>query len=84
MGALIALIGLIALYLKSGANTFDIPKLTEYVKTHPIGVDRAEFHFPAAAVRLWHSGFALAVSFVGAAGLRLRAGADGDVACRAC
>jgi NADH-quinone oxidoreductase subunit M len=31
LGALIALIGLIALYLQSGANTFDIPKLTEYL-----------------------------------------------------
>ena len=29
IGALIALIGLIALYLQSGANTFDIPALTE-------------------------------------------------------
>ena len=32
IGALIALIGLIALYLQSGANTFDIPKLTEHVQ----------------------------------------------------
>src|SRR3982750_1878361 len=32
IGAFIALVGLIALYLQSGANTFDIPKLTEYVR----------------------------------------------------
>src|SRR3989475_13307957 len=32
VGALIALVGLIALYLQSGANTFDIPKLTEYLR----------------------------------------------------
>ncbi len=31
LGALIALIGLIALYLQSGANTFDIPELTRYL-----------------------------------------------------
>src|SRR5690349_1186046 len=30
LGALIALIGLIALYVQAGANTFDIPKLTEF------------------------------------------------------
>ena len=32
IGALIALIGLIALYLQSGANTFDIPKIIEHAK----------------------------------------------------
>src|SRR5882724_5201055 len=32
LGALIALVGLIALYLQSGANTFDIPTLTEYLR----------------------------------------------------
>src|SRR6516164_6078352 len=32
IGALIALLGLIALYLQSGANTFDIPKLAEYLR----------------------------------------------------
>src|ERR1044071_8289383 len=36
IGALIALIGLIALYTQSGAHTFDIPTLTEYVKSHPL------------------------------------------------
>ena len=71
IGALIALIGLIALYLQSGANTFDIPKIIEYIaKTNPLARQRAEFHFPAAAVRIRHSGFALAVSFLGASGLR--------------
>src|SRR5258708_6679816 len=30
IGALIALIGLIALYVQSGAHTFDLPTLTEY------------------------------------------------------
>src|SRR6266567_311432 len=32
IGALIALIGLIALYLQSGAHTFDIPKMVEHLR----------------------------------------------------
>ena len=46
IGALIALIGLIALYLQSGANTFDIPKLTEYVQAHPLSAHSQNFIFP--------------------------------------
>jgi NADH-quinone oxidoreductase subunit M len=46
IGALIALIGLIALYLQSGANTFDIPKLIEYAKTNPLAVNAQNFIFP--------------------------------------
>jgi NADH-quinone oxidoreductase subunit M len=46
IGALIALIGLIALYLRTGANTFDIPKLIEYSKTHPLATDAQNFIFP--------------------------------------
>jgi len=46
IGALIALIGLIALYLQSGANTFDIPKLIEYIKTHPLATNVQNFIFP--------------------------------------
>jgi len=46
LGALIALIGLIALYLKSGANTFDIPKLTEYIASHPLAANAQNFIFP--------------------------------------
>jgi NADH-quinone oxidoreductase subunit M len=46
LGALIALIGLIALYLKSGANTFDIPKLTEYIAAHPLTSHAQGFIFP--------------------------------------
>jgi NADH-quinone oxidoreductase subunit M len=46
VGALIALIGLIALYTQSGAHTFDIPKLTEYVKTHPLSTSAQNFIFP--------------------------------------
>jgi NADH-quinone oxidoreductase subunit M len=46
IGALIALIGLIALYLKSGANTFDIPKIIEHAKTSPLAVNAQNFIFP--------------------------------------
>ena len=45
-GALIALIGLIALYLQCGANSFDIPVLIDYVKTHPLSLDVQNFIFP--------------------------------------
>ena len=57
IGALISLIGLIALYLKSGANTFNIVELTDYIQRAPASVARPEFHFPAAAVRVWNSRF---------------------------
>ena len=46
VGALIALIGLIALYLQSGANTFDIPKLIEHSKASPLAVSAQNFIFP--------------------------------------
>jgi NADH-quinone oxidoreductase subunit M len=46
VGALIALIGLIALYLQSGANTFDIPKIIEHAKTNPLAVNAQNFIFP--------------------------------------
>ena len=45
-GALVALIGLIALYLQCGANTFDIPKLLDYAKAHPLAYDVQNFIFP--------------------------------------
>ena len=46
VGALIALIGLIALYTQSGANTFDIPKLTEYIRANPLSASAQHFIFP--------------------------------------
>jgi NADH-quinone oxidoreductase subunit M len=46
IGALIALIGLIALYLQSGANTFDIPKLIEHAKSNPLAANAQNFIFP--------------------------------------
>ena len=46
IGALIALIGLIALYTQCGAQTFDIPKMTEYIRSHPLSVNAQNFIFP--------------------------------------
>src|SRR5579863_4310216 len=46
LGALISLIGLIALYLRIGAKTFDIPELVEWVKAHPLSLRDQSFIFP--------------------------------------
>ena len=46
LGALIALIGLIALYVYSGANTFDIPRLTQYIAAHSLSAHAQNFIFP--------------------------------------
>jgi len=46
VGALIALIGLIALYVQSGANTFDIPKLIDHAKMHPFSDAAQHMIFP--------------------------------------
>ncbi len=80
IGALIALIGLIALYLQSGGNTFDIPKIIEHAKTNPLAVNAQNFIFPLLLFSFGISRFALAVSFVGTARLWRRAIADRDAA----
>jgi len=46
VGALIALLGLIALYVESGAKTFDIPVLTAQVRQHPLSANAQHFIFP--------------------------------------
>ncbi len=46
LGALIALIGLIALYVQSGANTFDLPKLTDHLRQNPLSSSAQGFIFP--------------------------------------
>ncbi len=46
VGAFISLIGLIALYLQSGAKTFDIVGLIAHVKQHPIPLRDQNFIFP--------------------------------------
>ncbi len=45
-GALLALIGLIALYLAAGAHTFDIPELIAHVQAKPISLGAQNFIFP--------------------------------------
>jgi NADH-quinone oxidoreductase subunit M len=46
IGALIALIGLIALYLQLGAKTFDIPALIRLAQSQPLAVNVQNFIFP--------------------------------------
>ncbi|HSU57410.1 MAG TPA: NADH-quinone oxidoreductase subunit M [Candidatus Dormibacteraeota bacterium] len=46
IGALIALIGLIALYIQSGAGTFDIPVLTDHIQQHGLSSANQRFIFP--------------------------------------
>src|SRR5882762_5518119 len=46
LGALIALIGLIALYLQAGANSFDIPEIIKHVQTNHISLGVQNFIFP--------------------------------------
>jgi NADH-quinone oxidoreductase subunit M len=57
VGALIALIGLIALYLQSGAGTFDIPTLTAHLRNSPLSAQSQRFIFPLLLV-----GFGILVS----------------------
>ncbi|MGA2864641.1 MAG: NADH-quinone oxidoreductase subunit M [Verrucomicrobiota bacterium] len=46
LGALIALVGLIALHLQAGANTFDIPALTRQLREHRLAPGAQRFIFP--------------------------------------
>jgi NADH-quinone oxidoreductase subunit M len=46
LGALIALIGLIALYVESGAGTFDLEELTAHLGAHPLASGAQQAIFP--------------------------------------
>jgi NADH-quinone oxidoreductase subunit M len=46
LGALIALIGLVGLYVQSGAGTFDIPALMRHLREHPLSNGTQGFLFP--------------------------------------
>ena len=46
LGALIALVGLIALYLQAGAGTFDIPELIERLRSNGLSTSAQHFIFP--------------------------------------
>ena len=82
IGALLALIGLIALYLQSGANTFDIPTLTKHIAANPLSDKAQNFIFPlllfgfGILVSLWpfHSWAALGYGSAPSATAMLHAG----------
>lgn len=46
LGALIALAGLLLLYLQSGANTFSIPAMAEHLRTDPLPIASQQLIFP--------------------------------------
>jgi NADH-quinone oxidoreductase subunit M len=46
VGALLALVGLVSLYVQAGAGTFDIPLLTRYLESHPISSSGQALIFP--------------------------------------
>ena len=46
IGALLALLGLLALYVQSGAGTFDIPVLVKHIRAHPLSTSAQHFIFP--------------------------------------
>jgi NADH-quinone oxidoreductase subunit M len=46
VGALIALAGLILLYVQSGANTFSIPALTQHIRDNPLPLASQKLIFP--------------------------------------
>lgn len=46
IGALIALAGLILLYVQSGANTFSIPALTQHIQQNPMALGSQNLIFP--------------------------------------
>ena len=46
LGALVALVGLIVLYLQVGANTFDLVELSERLRTTPLSSGAQHFIFP--------------------------------------
>jgi len=46
IGAMLALVGLIALYVQSGAQTFDMIELTNHVKENPIPESQQKIIFP--------------------------------------
>src|SRR2546430_11311072 len=46
IGALLALLGLLALYVQSGAGTFDIQVLVKHIRAHPLSTSAQHFIFP--------------------------------------
>ncbi len=57
LGALIALVGLVALYLETGARTFDVVAMTRHVAAHPVSESAQDIIFPLLMI-----GFGILVS----------------------
>jgi NADH-quinone oxidoreductase subunit M len=82
IGALIALAGLILLYVQSGANTFSIPALTQHIAQNPLSLGAQNLIFPlllfgfGILVSLWpfHSWAPLGYGSAPAATAMLHAG----------
>jgi NADH-quinone oxidoreductase subunit M len=82
IGALIALAGLILLYVQSGANTFSIPALTQHIAQNPLSLGAQNLVFPlllfgiGILVSLWpfHSWAPLGYGSAPAATAMLHAG----------
>jgi len=82
LGALIALIGLILLYLESGARTFDLVELTRHLQSKPLSAAAQHLIFPllllgfGILVSLWpfHSWAPLGYSSAPAATAMMHAG----------
>jgi NADH-quinone oxidoreductase subunit M len=82
LGALIALAGLILLYVQSGANTFSIPALTQHIAQNPLSLGAQNLIFPlllfgfGILVSLWpfHSWAPLGYGCAPAATAMLHAG----------
>ena len=73
VGALLVLLGLLALYLQlpPGQRTFDIVEITRLLPNAPHRRGGGAVDFPAALVWVRHPGVALALPHLGAAGLWL-------------
>ena len=80
LGAMLSLLGLIAIYAKSGAGSFDIMVLRDTLASRPLGEVDAEAHLRAPPLRLRDPGLPLAVPLVGAPRLRRRAELGGHAA----
>lgn len=83
IGAMLSLVGLAALYLQSGARTFDMIELTNHLETHPLPASQQNLIFPlllfgfGILVSLWpfHTWAPIGYGAAPAAAAMLHAGA---------
>jgi NADH-quinone oxidoreductase subunit M len=81
LGALVALVGLVLLYVQSGAKTFDLIALQEQLRDNPISANSQTTIFGFLLIWLWHPGFTLAISHLGTYWLWRCSNRNGHVAC---